>query len=70
MDPKEPEDKVEEKKEEVPQMGEEPPKEEEDDGVKITPYDIQNTSNKEIDYNKLLTKFGCHPVNNTLIERI
>lgn len=35
-----------------------------EDDPEINPYMVSNTSNKEIDYNKLLNKFGCFPVNN------
>ena len=38
--------------------------------IKVTPYGIENTTGKEIDYNKLLANFGCYPVNAVMKERI
>ena len=60
-----PEDKPEEKVE----MKEEGKGEEEDDLV-VNPYTIANKTNKEIDYNKLINRFGCYNITPELIERM
>jgi len=31
---------------------------------------VTNSTNKEIDYNKLIEKFGCYPLTSAHIERI
>lgn len=40
------------------------------DDLIINPYQISNETEKEIDYTKLLNKFGCFPVNEEIIKRI
>ncbi len=66
-----PEQKVEEKVEEKVEKkeGEAEVAKEEDDFV-VNPYTISSSNNKEIDYNKLIDKFGCYPVQQNLIDRI
>jgi hypothetical protein len=36
----------------------------------VTPYDIINNTGKEIDYNKLIVKFGCFNITPPLLERM
>lgn len=36
----------------------------------VTAFEIQASSDKGIDYNKLLDKYGCFPMNPELISRI
>lgn len=36
----------------------------------VNPIEISNTSNKEIDYEKLLNKFGCYPITEDIITKI
>lgn len=38
----------------------------EDNDTGVNPYEVT----KEVDYEKLLVKFGCHQISETLIERI
>lgn len=44
-------------------------KEEEEDFV-VNPYTTTTTGNKQINYNKLIEKFGCYHVTPELIQRI
>ena len=44
-------------------------KKEEDDFV-VNPYTISSSTNKEIDYNKLIEKFGCYHITEEQIQRI
>ncbi|CAD5232600.1 unnamed protein product [Bursaphelenchus xylophilus] len=41
-----------------------------DDGDVVTPWDVQATSDKGIDYMKLIEKFGCRPLGQDLLDRI
>jgi tryptophanyl-tRNA synthetase len=41
-----------------------------EDGVIVNPYTIENATNKEIDYNKLIDRFGCYYVDKDIIDRI
>lgn len=43
-------------------MEEKAPEEEEDDDCEVNPYTSTNKSNKEINYEKLIKKFGCYPL--------
>jgi tryptophanyl-tRNA synthetase len=36
----------------------------------VNPYTISSATNKEIDYDKLIQKFGCYHLNQDLIDRI
>jgi len=36
----------------------------------VNPYTISSASGKEIDYNKLIDKFGCYHVTEEMIQRI
>jgi hypothetical protein len=63
-------DNKEEKKQEVPPKNDKPHEEKpaEDDPI-INPYEIVNTSNKEIDYSRLVKKFGLNSISDQQIER-
>lgn len=36
----------------------------------VNPYTISSGTDKEIDYNKLIQKFGCFPLTEELVQRI
>jgi len=36
----------------------------------VTAWDIQAATDKGVDYDKLLEKFGCFPMNDDLIKRV
>lgn len=39
------------------------------DGFEVTPYGVFNTSGKEIDYDKLITSFGCSKIAPEMIAK-
>jgi tryptophanyl-tRNA synthetase len=41
-----------------------------DDGDIVTPWDVSATSEKGVDYDKLIVKFGCRKLEKDLIERM
>ena len=45
-------------------------KEEEEDDFEVTPYTTTSKGNKEIDYNKLIQKFGCYHLPQELVDRM
>lgn len=52
------------------EVAEKSEKTEENDGFNINPNLFVNTTNKEIDYNKLISKFGCEHLTPELLERL
>lgn len=51
--------------------GEKPAEEQKDEGkVKVMPYDVENTTGKAIDYDKLIKDFGCSEIGPELITKI
>lgn len=36
----------------------------------VNPYQIENTTDKDFDYNKLIQKFGCFELDEAMIARI
>ncbi len=45
-------------------------KKEQEDDFKVNPYEISSTGNKEIDYTKLIQKFGCYALTQQLVDRM
>lgn len=41
----------------------------EDLGFKVNPYEVSNTTGKEIDYDKLIKVFGCSKITKELVEK-
>ena len=39
------------------------------DELVVDPYNIVNNSGKEIDYNKLIDRFGCQKISKELLEK-
>jgi tryptophanyl-tRNA synthetase len=66
MEETKPEQPVEAKKEEETVQE---AKQEAEDFV-VNPYTISSASNKEIDYDKLIQKFGCYHLNEDLVKRM
>jgi len=58
-----------EEKKTVDVAAEEEQKQEEGEDL-VTAWDIQAASDKGVDYDKLLEKFGCFPMTPELIERV
>lgn len=42
---------------------------EDEKGDKVDPWDVQASSDRGIDYDKLITRFGSSPIDKELLER-